>query len=537
MTSGRRLLELFLHELEVRESKDPNLFSTFSAAAAAAANHQQTKRLRKLVESLKLCDPLAAFLGCPGFSGNISGDRLIWLPFGLPDKQRVGFASSRLGHSPDEYPLWFDTLRTVCARLKLDREAVVCTRDTAGFEFIQRCAYLFGCDRIELVVADDHIRLEEWLLDLETSRMEQQEPGCFPAFLSPRFVGSVPRLQELVFGEDVALQLSEPTDSQSHSRDAWHCQLCQVIYALHVTKKGNTFRALSNRSQNSSTLPATIFIPAKGDLVDETVRNKLVEQGALLHYLYEPETSGEEVSSNLETIVPADRVRRPENRLHPETVKPSSIQWFDAEQQEVWSYLTHCTRRRAGPWPDEDRATYLDDLIFRRVGANHSALAALCRILRTRKLVATAEFVRGESRVVSFSEKPLPDLLAQRVFRSHLSRWDFEPYGICVDRYLIAQFAARPVIYGSESDFEQLAEVDRPFFQKTSAADDAAQPGIDWTIEQEWRLIGDLSLSRIPPYKAFAFVPTWEEAEFVAQFSRFPIRVIATANAAENQQN
>lgn len=536
MTSGQRLLESFLHELEIRDSNDRNLFSTFCAATAEAAKHRQTKRLRKLVDSLKLCDPQTAFFGSPEFADSSSNDRLIWLPNGLPDKQRVGFASSRLGHSPDEFPLWFDTLRTVCARLNLDTQAVVCTRDTAGFDFIQRCAYLFGCDRIELVVPDDRTPLEDWLMDLDASGMEQRELGCFPAFISPGFASSVPRLQELVRGENVTLRASEPSDLPPRSRDEWHCQLCQVIYALHVTKNGNTYRAISKRSQNLSASPATIFIPVKGDLVDEAVREKLVEQGALLHYLYETESSGDEVSSEPETNVPVKQVQPTGDRNHKENVKPSSIQLLDVEQRESWSYMTHCTRRRAGPWPDEDRATYLDDLIFRRVGANHSALAALCRILRTRKLVATAEFVRGESRVVSFSAKQLPDLLAQRVFRSHLSRWDFEPYGICIDRDLISQLAGRPVVYGSESAFQQLARIDRPFFQKTSAADDAAQAGIDWTIEQEWRLIGDLSLGRIPPDKAFAFVPTWAEAEFVTQFSRFPIRVIADADVGENQQ-
>jgi hypothetical protein len=187
--------------------------------------------------------------------------------------------------------------------------------------------------------------------------------------------------------------------------------------------------------------------------------------------------------------------------------------------------LTHCTRRRPGPWPGEDEDQFLDDLILDRAGADHSALAALWRIVHSGRLIASGEFVRGETPVVSFTAVPLSQLQTLRTYRSHLGRWDFEPYGICIRRDWLQRCGARPVQYGDESLWETLPDADRPFFQK-SDSHTASGKRIDWTVEREWRHVGDMELEAIPAEAALLFVPSESEARQLAAVSPWPIVVL-----------
>jgi len=109
-------------------------------------------------------------------------------------------------------------------------------------------------------------------------------------------------------------------------------------------------------------------------------------------------------------------------------------------------YLTHCTRGTDGPWPDQDRAEYLDNLILGRPDAAHSALSALTRIVQQRRLLATGRAIRGGTPVVCFTAAGIAELRHLRTFRSHRRRWDFEPYGIGVSREWLEQRGQRPSV-------------------------------------------------------------------------------------------
>jgi hypothetical protein len=192
---------------------------------------------------------------------------------------------------------------------------------------------------------------------------------------------------------------------------------------------------------------------------------------------------------------------------------------------EDWPYLTHCTRRRPGPWPDEDERHYLDDLILDRRGADHSAFAALWRIVQTRRLLATSDLLRGDVPAVCWTAVPLGELPQLRAFRSHLGRWDFEPYGVCVLRSWLEERGARPVIYGDEEVWQQLAQAQRPFFQKSHARSPSGHM-TDWTLEREWRQLGDADLHLLPAAAGFVFVPTAAQARALAAISPWPVIVV-----------
>ena len=169
-------------------------------------------------------------------------------------------------------------------------------------------------------------------------------------------------------------------------------------------------------------------------------------------------------------------------------------------------YLVHCTRALESRWPGESTAAYL-----RRVwqaGSDRPAhpLLTLARSLGQGVLRATYRWTRGSRPAVSLSAVPLLQLLGRRQFRPHLGRWDWEPYGLLLRREHLV--AVRPVIYGTEADYRQLAAADRDYFQPLGGK-------LDWSQEREWRHLGDLDLRRLPPAAVVAFVRSRGEA---AQF-------------------
>ena len=139
-----------------------------------------------------------------------------------------------------------------------------------------------------------------------------------------------------------------------------------------------------------------------------------------------------------------------------------------------------------------------------------------------RRLLASDESIRGTTPVVSLTQVPLDELHQLRVFRPHRGHWDFEPYGICVRREWIKRCGGRPVRYASRTIWDSLTEMERLFYQLDVSVTKAGNE-IDWTVEQEWRVIGDLTLAPLSPQDAFVFVPTVDEAASILEFSPWPV--------------
>ena len=149
-------------------------------------------------------------------------------------------------------------------------------------------------------------------------------------------------------------------------------------------------------------------------------------------------------------------------------------------------------------------------------------------MLACRVIYGSSELTRDERPVVCLSEIPLDRLQAHRVFRSHLGRWDFEPFGIAIARSYLESTGARPVIYGDETVWEQLPDNDRPFFQHVNASqyESKSQP-IDWRTEKEWRIVGDLDLDKIPRDQAIVFVHSIQDAKLAGSISNWPVVVLS----------
>jgi hypothetical protein len=192
------------------------------------------------------------------------------------------------------------------------------------------------------------------------------------------------------------------------------------------------------------------------------------------------------------------------------------------EEFNLDHYLLHWTRRNHGPWPGETVAKYLDDLILDAPAANHDRTSTLCRILVTRRLVASKQLTRDSTPVVCFSGVRADQLCQLRTFRSHVGRWDFETIGIAIRKSFVERLGGRPVIYGDEMTWAALDPPDRPYFQVSHSISKSGGMN-DWTREQEWRVVGDVDLRQIKPDEAFLFVSSPSEAQEVARYSRWPV--------------
>jgi len=155
--------------------------------------------------------------------------------------------------------------------------------------------------------------------------------------------------------------------------------------------------------------------------------------------------------------------------------------------------LAHFTRSANGPWPQQLRAEYLEDLWHGGWRARRDAKATLSRVVESRRILASGRLIRQSFPVVSFTAVSPESIAELHRYRPHLIRWDFEPWGIVFDQDWLVKRGARPVKYLPSKAFAELEAQDKPFFQKHEP------PDCDYSAEQEWRIKGDLDFSDVPP--------------------------------------
>lgn len=428
------------------------------------------------------------------------GTRLAWWPRGVPDGHRVGLVSSRLGQELEAHQAWFGVLRTACMRLDPLRDLLITADQTAAQRFVQRGGRLFGLPVLTIEVdRDEPGSWKDWGRRVRASILQPGQALSLRVLLSPPLA-----IEGSSTAHDELAGLPAP--------DRAILALSDRIVALHVRAKGNLMRLLQARLRCSGFPAASVFLALGSELVPRELAGELLDAGGVGWYVMN--AAGEHDHSQPAPWPPDDVSLR----------TPAPI--VPCPPPDDWGYLTHCTRRRPGPWPDEDENQFLDDLILDRAGADHSALAALWRIVRSGRLIASGEFVRGETPVVSLTAVPLSQIHRLRTYRSHLGRWDFEPYGICIRRDWLQRRGTRPVQYGDDPLWDALPDADRPFFQKRTSHT-AGDKRIDWTVEQEWRHLGDMELDQLPADAALLFVPSEAEARQLTASSPWPIVVLA----------
>lgn len=99
--------------------------------------------------------------------------------------------------------------------------------------------------------------------------------------------------------------------------------------------------------------------------------------------------------------------------------------------------------------------------------------------------------------------------------------WNFEPYGVAIRKEAASRIGIRPVIYGYDDDYELLANPDRPYFQSRGRKD------VDWSMEREWRHIGDLDLSKIPPEDLIFLIWRKGEADLLRKITKSEVLILS----------
>ncbi len=188
-------------------------------------------------------------------------------------------------------------------------------------------------------------------------------------------------------------------------------------------------------------------------------------------------------------------------------------------EEDTW--LVHCTRAPNGRWPDETECQYRDVILF---GSRHDALRrpmdSLKRIILRRRLIASAITSKRSIPVVCFSAVSVTELTGRRCFRSHLGRWDYEPFGVAIRKQAALQIGIRPVIYGDPKTRDQISEKDQYRFQAVSQKN-------DWRKEREWRCSHSVDLHRMEPDAVRVFVADSTNLNEIPRNCRWAVGCVA----------
>ncbi|MCA9216749.1 MAG: hypothetical protein KDB27_26955 [Planctomycetales bacterium] len=415
------------------------------------------------------------------------GARLIWLSPGTKFTTRISIVSSRLDRKLDQHDEWFDALRTAVLRQSARQACFLISSGSTASPYVSRCTELFGRLSVEIVMPSGN-DIEAWIRD----RIFSVEPTGPTVTLSPPLAGED--------GDAVAREIASVP---LHDRAMF--ALSDRIVALRVRRGGHMVMLLQHALQSKVFEPGTIRIHIGSR--PEPTANDLLSLGAAGWHIVESKTE----NASGTAVHAAAYQDRP------------SIGTIDSIPMK--RYLTHWTRRQPGPWPNQAQQEFIDELLLALPSKDRSALASLARITAQQQLLASNRISRSGPPAVSFTSVPLQDWGDRRTFRVHRSRWDFEPYGICIDRDWLERSGTRAVVYGDESTWASLDAEHRPFFQPAKTITKSGDE-IDWTEEQEHRHLGNVDLAAIADDAACVFVPTIEEAEHLMQISRWPVIVV-----------
>ncbi|MCX7420254.1 MAG: hypothetical protein NT013_12030 [Planctomycetia bacterium] len=500
--------------------------------------------LRQAQQLVRLHDWLATTsvkltCGWPGGTRNSfaswTGTSLIWWPHGIPVGRKVAWVSSRLGRAIDERHDWFAVLRSAAAKLDAEQDLLLTSSSTTTGRFLERAATLFGL-RLLRIQMETNRSLSEWLIRLrrelwqqclltDSTELLQTSKIAFPPLSLPQW-NRASALRNTERATNVVQKSGDHRDRLSGIASAMispaNCvssidpdlltlpladrallSAADQVVALQVRPQGNLHMLLKRRLREVACKPGSTWLALGDQLVPNEIAIDLQSLGAVGWYLWPKEKTTAEKDQGDENTPRAAVLRQ--------------VPWPEG------SYLVHWTRRRFGPWPDQSTDEFMDDLLLSRADRSHSAFATLARIVNQRRLIASSSGLRGGFRVVCFSGTPLSEFPQKRIFRRHRGRWDFELFGLCINRDWLAKQGARPVIYGDEKTRPTLADSDKPFWQQrhTQSRDNAA--AIDWSAEAEWRVPQDLDLKQAPPDAVLLFAPNTSEAQALSAISPWPI--------------
>jgi hypothetical protein len=419
----------------------------------------------------------------------------------------VSLVSSKLGRHGSKLPNWPSLVDAALQNVRRDRERPLVLLGTSLSEATQQFANRAALNSLTIQI-NDRTTLEDWLHDLldelesahAASCLEKRLKECFTVLrLSPPEKQAIaPEMASLPLQDRVAFALADR------------------VITIHARSNGTIANLAERRLADNRFPAASVYIAST--FGDHATRQpdfeQWLERGAVGWLLHEPEQ-------------PPDRIlahcRRDVSFPYTQSLCfPMPDYWSGKAECDVdWPFLTHCTRGNSGPLPSETVEQFRDRAWSAGAIPICHPLSTLKQILNDSCIKGNTRLTRSEEACVSFSEVPLAELLSRRQFRSHLGRWDWEPYGILVRRDALERLGARVVVYGDEAEFKKLSDKDKPYFQPRGTKNSRSPQ--DWTSEREWRLLGDLKFAELPRNSVLIFVATNTEAQQVARHCHWPV--------------
>ena len=370
------------------------------------------------------------------------------------DQTLVAITSSHLGHSRALHRSVCQYLSRCLLEAKRQRATVVIAAGSAIAPWMERAAELFGVDVVWLCLGDELVE------------------------------GVSTRQRWSVSGE------------ASVNRDELLIAVADRVECLAARRGGKIEAAIMKRLARRP--DASVRIAVHHETLEKQMRSareRLMDHGAVGWY----------------------RATRGSRRKKRVVTQRADNDWMRTTGQ----WLVHCTRAPAGPWPGQSMRQYRDGLLLGSdtdSDGDAGVLAALARILRMRRLAASAITSRRAFPVVCFSQLALDALLDRRTFRPHLHRWDYEPYGIAIRKSAAVAAGIRPVIYVDTATPADLPSQDRYRIQ-------AKGKTYDWSSECEWRHLGDVDLDRFAKNDVRVFVNSDSDADQLS--TEFAISVVS----------
>lgn len=422
----------------------------------------------------------------------VDAPRLAWWPHGkLADSgdsaappPLVGFASSRLPRALDGVPEVFWRLRKAVDDLGASGALAVLVAGLAASEPVRRAVERARVPRLEVAVADERMPLRKWLNE---RLLGPEDLSACPSAGECRLELSPP------LGDAATWDLGEL--ARTPAADRVLLAVADRLELLSLRPGGNWGRLLDQAARWSADVAPVV---RRRDLETPSggrAGKDATEPTPAFAAAWISESSGEEAFSVSRRIVAPDEL--------------SADEW-----------LVHFTRRCDGPWPGQSADEYWDELLDDRPEKDRSAEAVLRRLLREERLRGSSRAIRGGAAVVCFTATPLVELGGRRTWRRHRRRWDFEPYGVAICRERLARRGARPVTYGDERTWRELADEERPFFQLCGGS-------IDWREEREWRAPGDVDLRELDDDQVVVFVPERAAAARFGVACRFRLAILS----------
>lgn len=466
-------------------------------------------------------------LKIPGCDRDVSerwfGDRIYWWPRGVIEGPRVGIVGSRLQRDPESRQPILKALRLSMTAIDSRCEQVVTSAGTSLCDYVAQCGLAFGTSVFRVSAPGEHVSPKSWLDQLVQISNPASE---YQLLLSPEVSQS-----RIVSPSNTAAVNSL---NRLPLRDRALALMSSRLFVLTLRPGGNWWELLNLGFADQLWAAGSVRAIVGRGLCAEDVVSELQNHGVVPWYL----------SSDADHKLATDRNTRTE-RVTGDS--PAALSLTDRAMAEdalieelirseaASEWLLHWTRAPRGEWAGESQDDYLMDAVLSDSSHPRTAFGTLQRIVTERVIRTTSGNTRVSADVVCLSAMPLVKLAAQRTFRQHRGRWDFERYGIGVRRAPVCALGGRPVIYGDESVWQSLPQGEQPWFQPRQSG--ASKTSIDWTIESEWRLTSELGLDRLSADDVFVFCATDDEAEELRSTCEWRVVSVETLNARSQRSD